>query len=108
MAVFDRAVERVAEAADAIEQARAAERDAAGSISRLEGERSSLLSEVGRIEHSLSAKLGERSNLARRREEAAAAVREAQPRVDELGHTGREALDALVGARQAHLGIGEL
>ena len=91
VAVFDRAVERVAEAADAIEQARAAERDAAGSISRLEGERSSLLSEVGRMEHSLSVKLGERSNLARRREEAAAAVREAQPRVDELEQTRDEA-----------------
>ena len=95
VAVFDRAVERVAEAADAIEQARAAERDAAGSISRLEGERSSLLSEVGRMEHSLSAKLGERSNLARRREEAAAAVREAQPRVDELEQTRDEARERL-------------
>lgn len=94
-AVFDRAVERVAEAADAIEQARAAERDAAGSISRLEGERSSLLSEVGRMEHSLSVKLGERSNLARRREEAAAAVREAQPRVDELEQTRDEARERL-------------
>ena len=95
VAVFDRAVERVAEAADAIEQARAAERDAAGSISRLEGERSSLLSEVGRMEHSLSVKLGERSNLARRREEAAAAVREAQPRVDELEQTRDEARERL-------------
>ena len=95
VAVFDRAVERVAEATDAIEQARAAERDAAGSISRLEGERSSLLSEVGRMEHSLSVKLGERSNLARRREEAAAAVREAQPRVDELEQTRDEARERL-------------
>ena len=94
-AVFDRAVERVAEATDAIEQARAAERDAAGSISRLEGEHSSLLSEVGRMEHSLSVKLGERSNLARRREEAAAAVRVAQPRVDELEQTRDEARERL-------------
>ena len=43
------------------------------------------------MEHSLSVKLGERSNLARRREEAAAAVREAQPRVDELEQTRDEA-----------------
>ena len=89
--VFDRAIQRVSEATDAVERARSAEREAAGSISRLEGERSSLLSEVGRMEHSLSVKLGERSNLARRREEAAAAVREAQPRVDELTRTRDEA-----------------
>lgn len=89
--VFDRAVQRVAEATDAVEHARSAEREAAGAISRLEGERSSLLSEVGRMEHSLSVKLGERSNLVRRREEAAAAVREAQPRVEELATTRDEA-----------------
>ena len=40
--------------------------------------------EIGRMEHSLSTKLAERANLARRREDAATAVRAAQPRVDEL------------------------
>ena len=83
-AIFDRAVERVSDATGAIEEARSVEGEAAGAISRLEGEHASLLSEIGRMEHSLSVKLGERSNLAHRREEAAAAVRAAQPRVDEL------------------------
>ena len=84
LAVFDHAVERVGEATEAIEEARTVEGNAAGTISRLEGEHASLLSEIGRMEHSLSVKLGERANLAKRREEAAVAVRDAQPRVDEL------------------------
>ncbi len=83
-AVFDAAERRVAEANDAIEDARSRDGEIAGEISRLEGERTSLLSEIGRMEHSLSTKLAERANLARRREDAAAAVRAAQPRVDEL------------------------
>ena len=99
VSVFDRAVERVGDAMKAIENARGAESAAAGDISRLEGEHASLLSEIGRLEHSLSGKLGERSNLARRREDAAAAVRDAQPRVDELTSLRDEArlqLDDLV------------
>ncbi|MFR2951257.1 MAG: hypothetical protein ACLTKG_08135 [Collinsella intestinalis] len=83
-AVFDAAERRVAEANDAIEDARSRDGEIAGEISRLEGERTSLLSEIGRMEHSLSTKLAERANLARRREDAATAVRAAQPRVDEL------------------------
>ncbi len=84
VAVFERAGERVAEAQAAIEVARADEGEVGGAISRLEGERSSLLAEIGRMEHSLSATLSERSNLARRREEAAESVRAAQPKIDEL------------------------
>lgn len=83
-AVFDRAERRVSEAGEAIEAARSRDGEIAGEISRLEGERTSLLSEIGRMEHSLSSKLAERANLARRREEAAAAVSDAQPRVNEL------------------------
>ncbi|MFR3450313.1 MAG: hypothetical protein ACLTSX_00310 [Collinsella sp.] len=84
-AVFDAAERRVAEANDAIEDARSRDGEIAGEISRLEGERTSLLSEIGRMEHSLSTKLaGAMPDLARRREDAAAAVRAAQPRVDEL------------------------
>lgn len=73
-AVFDAAERRVAEANDAIEDARSRDGEIAGEISRLEGERTSLLSEIGRMEHSLSTKLAERANLARRREDAATAV----------------------------------
>lgn len=104
LAVFDHAVEQVAQATHAIEEARAHEREASGAISRLEGEHASLLSEIGRMEHSLSVKLGERANLARRREEAAASVREAQPRVDELSaqrEASQVALDELA-AKIAH------
>ena len=95
VAVFDRAVERVAEAADAIEQARAAERDAAGSISRLEGERSSLLSEVGRMEHSLSVSSVSAQTSrggARRPPRPCARL---SPRVDELEQTRDEARERL-------------
>ena len=83
-AVLDRASRQVAQAQEAVEAARSSSADAAGEVSRLEGERSSLLSEIGRLEQSLSASLAERSQLERRREQAAAAVREAQPKVDEL------------------------
>ena len=83
-AVFDRTQAQVVEAADAVETARAAEGRVAGEISRLEGERSSLLSEIGRLEHSLSQTLADKAQLAKRREQAAAAVREAQPLLDEL------------------------
>ena len=48
------------------------------------------------MEHSLSVKLGERSNLARRREEAAAAVREAQPRVEDVYKRQHEDADELL------------
>ena len=96
-AVFERAGERVLEATQAIDEARATEREAAGSISRLEGEHASLLSEIGRMEHSLSVKLGERGNLARRREDAAASVRQAQPRVDELTAVRDQSLSKLDG-----------
>ena len=97
-AVFEHAQEQTVKATEAVEAARATDADAAGEISRLEGERSSLLSEIGRLEHSLSQALAEKSNLERRREQAAAAVREAQPRLDELTaqrDEARERLDAL-------------
>ena len=59
------------------------EGEAAGAISRLEGEHASLLVEIGRMEHSLSVKLGERSGISPIVGGVAAAVRAAQPRVDE-------------------------
>ena len=93
--VFERAAAKTAEALEAAEAARAAEGEVAGDISRLDGERSSLLSEIGRLEHALSRSLSERAQLARRREEAATAVREAQPRLDELGSERDEARERL-------------
>lgn len=93
-AAFDHAERQVVQAAAAIEAVQADERAAAGEISRLEGERNSLLSEIGRMEHSLSTSLAERAQLARRREEASASVREARPRLDAL-HEERD------GARSA-------
>lgn len=90
-AVLAHATQRVDEAQHAIEAARVAESEVSGDISRLEGERSSLLSEIGRMEHSLSTTLSEHSNLARRREEAAESVRAAQPKVDELTNKREEA-----------------
>ena len=47
-AVFEHVSDQVVEANAAVEEARAAEGDAAGEIARLEGERRSLLSEIGR------------------------------------------------------------
>ncbi len=89
--LFEHAAERVVEAQAAIEEARAIETDKAGAISRLEGEQSSLLSEIGRMEHSLSGMLSEHTNLTRRREAAAESVRAAQPKLDELSATRDEA-----------------
>ena len=45
-AIFEHASDQVVEANAAVEEARAAEGDAAGEIARLEGERRSLLSEI--------------------------------------------------------------
>ena len=90
-AVFNHAVEQVADANRALEEARAKESDAAGEIARLEGEKRSLLAEIGRLEQSLSNSNAERARLAKRREEAAASVRKAKPRVDELTRERDEA-----------------
>ena len=51
-AIFEHVSDQVVEANVAVEEARAAEGDAAGEIARLEGERRSLLSEIGRLEQS--------------------------------------------------------
>ena len=90
-AAFEEATEQVAAANAAVEEARSAEGDSAGEIARLEGERRSLLAEIGRLEQTLNNSDAERARIARRREEAAASVRAAKPRVDELGRKRDEA-----------------
>ena len=85
------AVFEVVEANAAVEEARAAEGDAAGEIARLEGERRSLLSEIGRLEQSADNAEIERVRISKRREQAAEAVRAARPRVDELTRSRDEA-----------------
>ncbi len=90
-AAFDQAGTHVSQANETLEQARAAEGDAAGEIARLEGERRSLLSEIGRLEQSANNAESERARIAKRREQAAEAVRAARPRVDELTRTRDEA-----------------
>ena len=83
-AAFEHVSDQVVEANAAVEEARAAEGDAAGEIARLEGERRSLLSEIGRLEQSANNAEVERVRISKRREQAAEAVRAARPRVDEL------------------------
>ena len=90
-AAFDQAGTHVSQANETLEQARAAEGDAAGEIARLEGERRSLLSEIGRLEQSANNAESERARIAKRREQAAEAVRAARPRIDELTRTRDEA-----------------
>ena len=90
-AVFDHAVERVAEANESVERARADEGTFSGKIAQIEGEKRSVLAEIGRLEQSLSHTEAERSRLVRKREEAAEAVRAAKPRVDELTRKRDEA-----------------
>ncbi|OUO18429.1 chromosome segregation protein SMC [Collinsella sp. An307] len=89
--VFEHAQELVREAEEAASIARAEQSDARGEIARLEGERRSLLSEIGRLEQSLSSAQAERQQILQRRERAAAQVREARPRVEELTRTRDEA-----------------
>ena len=83
--------DQVVEANAAVEEARAAEGDAAGEIARLEGERLSLLSEIGRLEQSANNAEVERVRISKRREQASEAVRAARPRVDELTRSRDEA-----------------
>lgn len=90
-AIFEHASDQVVEANVAVEEARAAEGDAAGEIARLEGERRSLLSEIGRLEQSANNAEVERVRISKRREQAAEAVRAARPRVDELTRSRDEA-----------------
>ena len=90
-AVFEHVSDQVVEANAAVEEARAAEGDAAGEIARLEGERRSLLSEIGRLEQSVNNAEVERVRISKRREQAAEAVRAARPRVDELTRSRDEA-----------------
>ena len=72
-AVFEHVSDQVVEANAAVEEARAAEGDAAGEIARLEGERRSLLSEIGRLEQSANNAEVERVRISKRREQAAEA-----------------------------------
>lgn len=90
-AVFEHVSDQVVEANAAVEEARAAEGDAAGEIARLEGERRSLLSEIGRLEQSANNAEVERVRISKRREQAAEAVRAARPRVEELTRSRDEA-----------------
>ena len=90
-AVFEHVSDQVVEANAAVEEARAAEGDAAGEIARLEGERRSLLSEIGRLEQSANNAEVERMRISKRREQASEAVRAARPRVDELARSRDEA-----------------
>ena len=90
-AVFEHVSDQVVEANAAVEEARAAEGDAAGEIARLEGERRSLLSEIGRLEQSANNAEVERVRISKRREQASEAVRSARPRVDELTRSRDEA-----------------
>ena len=90
-AVFEHVSDRVVEASAAVEEARAAEDDAAGEIARLEGERRSLLSEIGRLEQSANNAEVERVRISKRREQVSEAVRAARPRVDELTRSRDEA-----------------
>ena len=90
-AVFEHVSDQVVEANTAVEEARAAEGDAAGEIARLEGERRSLLSEIGRLEQSANNAEVERVRISKRREQAAEAVRAARPRVEELTRSRDEA-----------------
>ena len=85
-AIFEHASDQVVEANAAV-----AEGDAAGEIARLEGERRSLLSEIGRLEQSANNAEVERVRISKRREQAAEAVRAARPRVDELTRSRDEA-----------------
>ncbi len=90
-AIFEHVSDQVVEANAAVEEARAAEGDAAGEIARLEGERRSLLSEIGRLEQSANNAEVERVRISKRREQASEAVRAACPRVDELTRSRDEA-----------------
>lgn len=62
-----------------------------GEIARFEGERRSLLSEIGRLEQSANNAEVEQVRISKRREQAAEAVRAARPRVDELTRSRDEA-----------------
>lgn len=68
--MFEHVSDQVVEANAAVEEARAAEGDAAGEIARLEGERRSLLSEIGRLEQSANNAEVERVRISKRREQA--------------------------------------
>lgn len=92
---FDHVAHQVEDAVAAVERARTVQTEASGKIARLDGERSSVLSEIGRLEQSMVRILAEEKQLKRRREEAAEAVRAAQPRVDELLDERAEAQELL-------------
>ena len=92
--LFDRLVAQVAEAQEAVEVARAQERDIAGDLARLEGERTSVREEIGRLEQSIATSTAERARIAKRREMAAENARAAAPRAEELERTRDEARTA--------------
>ena len=71
--VFEHAGHQVSEASDALAQARSAEAEVAGDIARIEGEKRSLLSEIGRLEQSYNQSQSERKQVERRRELSASA-----------------------------------
>ena len=90
-AVLEHASARVADAERGLSDARAAGDACAREIASLDGERSSALAEIGRLEQSLSRSQSEREQVVHRRERAAEQVRAARPKVDELTRARAEA-----------------
>ena len=81
---FEAAEHATARAVEALSSARSAVGEVTGEIARLDGERSSVLSEVGRLEQSLSQGKAERTRIERQRADAAEKMRAAQPKIDQL------------------------
>lgn len=81
---LDKAAAAVAKALEDIEGQRKASSDAAGDIARITGEERSVTAEIGRLGQSIDNARAEHERIAKRREEAAEAVRAAKPKVQEL------------------------
>ncbi|MBY4796812.1 chromosome segregation protein SMC [Collinsella sp. AGMB00827] len=81
---LDRSVAQVGEAEAALDVARTAGASAAGEIARLDGERSAALSEIGRLEHTLSKANSDRDQVLRRRREESERSQDARLRAREL------------------------
>ncbi|AEB07159.1 condensin subunit Smc [Coriobacterium glomerans PW2] len=88
---FEHAAAQVSDAERELQEARARESATSGELAGIEGERRSLIAEVGRLEQSLSALLADEAALRRQRETAAEQMRSAQPRVDEIERVRDEA-----------------
>lgn len=89
--VFEQAERAVETATAGLAAAREASANVAGEIARTQGEHRSLLAEIGRLEQNVTKALSEQAQVTRRRQQAGACVREAQPKVDELTVTRDDA-----------------